>query len=842
MQKNHLKALFYLVLFVLTFFQTASAQIINQRAKIIKEYDSIRKVAPREKLYIHFDKTTYLPQDTIWFKGYLVNATLNSYSQLSGLIYTEMINANGEVVETLSLPTALGLTWGAFALKEERYPPGNYIFRAYTNWIMNFGDTYIFKKEIKILSVDAPIPIKVVKGQITTEKKPSTPTTNKSSKSEIDIQFLPESGSWLADLQQKMAFKAIDKAGKGIEVKGEILDSRRNKITSFKSNSRGMGYFTMVPQSTEVYTAVVADNFSFTKVRPKPQLNGTTIQLGNTNKSDSLSITLISTLQNQPLTLVGQARGVLCFIAHINANVQRKTIKVSKNIFPTGVAQIVLMNDKKQVLNERNFFLNFNDQLQVKTSSKVLTYGVRDSIPIQINVTDITGKPVAASFSMVVTDDNQVTKDTLNDENILTYLLMTADLKGEIEKPGYYFNQKNEQTFNDLDALMLTQGWVSYNWNLSKKPIFKAEKEYTISGKVTNIMNKPSTNAKITMLGKNKPTVIMDTLTNQNGEFVFDKLPLLDSSSFIIQALNAKGKTGTLGIEVNTFERPSINIAKKNIDEENEIVDSIAVERIATKNQVYQAALKNGILLREVKITGKKVIRGSKNLNGAGMASQILTEESLAPIYKKTLLQALQEKVKGFREGTRRKSNIRDFFVNSDQAKFIFDGIEIDFFYSPSGSSGNSQEYYDYVKAYLDYYNAEDIRGIEVLSDGYSFKYKSEFMHPMDERMYSFIEITTKTGAGPFLKKSANIYLLKPINYGSNKMFYSPRYTSATKTDKYPDYRSTIYWNPNILTNTTGEAHISFFSADKKGTYTVWLEGTDTEGNLGFSTLKLTIK
>ena len=86
------------------------------------------------------------------------------------------------------------------------------------------------------------------------------------------------------------------------------------------------------------------------------------------------------------------------------------------------------------------------------------------------------------------------------------------------------------------------------------------------------------------------------------------------------------------------------------------------------------------------------------------------------------------------------------------------------------------------------------------------------------------------------------MYLYRPVNYGDNKVFYHPKYTLANKSDKKPDFRSTIYWNPNLLTNEKGESTISFFAADKPGSYTVWIEGTDLQGNFGFKTMKLLIK
>jgi len=819
------------------------AQQLDEKNKIIAQFDSVRNVAPREKLYVHFDKSTYTLTDTIWFKGYLVGASLNSFSSYSGLVYTELINADGEVVQRMSLPTAMGLTWGAFAINPDKYQPGTYMFRAYTNWMQNFGSTYLFKKELQILSLTGSTTSNTVSsGKAINTKRADTSLKQKLQ--DIDVQFLPEGGKWIAGVPQRMAFKAINANGKGIIVKGEVIDSKQNKIVEFESGSLGMGYFNLLPEADQNYVARVKyGNVTKNINLPKLQQNGIILQVNNNFNRDSIKITSYSTLASTPeLTMLGQARGIICFIAKIKFNSKSKTVNIAKSIFPTGVCQILLLDEQQKTINERNFFIDHKDELKLTLNNLDTAYRTRDSIPVQLNVLDFEGKPTEGSFSIVVTDDNQVAKDAINDENILSYFLLSSDLKGEIENPGYYFSQTNIQKHTELDALMLTQGWVSYNWDLSKKPLYKMEKEYRINGVVTNVLNKPAAKSKITLLGRNRGFLMLDTIANDKGEFTFNQLPLMDSASFVIQALNAKGKKGTLGIVVDEFKAPLISLPTKNIALLENEQDTTIKNLISTKKQELILTAKDGILLNEVKIVGKRVIRGSKNLNGPGEADQTLTEEDLNKVAKKTLLNLLEEKVKGFRPGFRRKSNTKDFFINAEPLRFVIDGTELDFFYYPN-ESAPMNDYYEYIKGYLDYYSAEDIRGIEVMANfGKSMRYKSQFMDPLDQTQYAFIEITTRTGSGPFLKKSANMYLYRPINYGDAKIFYSPKYTPANKSAKKPDFRSTIYWNPNLMTDANGKAQTSFFSADKKGTYTVWIEGSDMQGNFGMKTLKLNIK
>lgn len=823
----------------------AQQSFIN--TKILSQIDSINKVAPREKLYVHLDRTTYMPEDTLWFKAYLVDAGMNNTSKVSGLIYFEMINNEGKLVQAMSLPAALGVTWAGFALKPTLYKAGNYTLRAYTNWMQNFDQSYFFKKDIHI--VDFMKDVTTLKEKITTAilENTATATSPDRKSQEIDIQFLPESGVWLKDKTQKMAFKAINQAGKGIKVNGEILDSKQKRVASFQSNDKGMGFFEMFPIENENYSVKISDNALVIHAKfPTTSATGNYLRVLNDYNRDSLRVFTYVDLPEQDMMMIGQSRGIVCFNAKLKSKTAYPAIKIAKSLFPTGVCQVILINAKGQVVNERNFFINHQNELKINANAQRRNYGIRDSIYFDVKVNDINKKTVTGSFSVAVTDDNQIKKDGTNDENILSYFLLSSDLKGEIETPGYYFHDFNERRHNDLESLMLTQGWVSYNWDLDKKLVFKKEKDFTISGRVTNMLKKPSAKAKIILYGKKKTAMLLDTITNENGEFIFDDFAPMDSSSFVIQAKNSKGKSGTLSIALNDFKRLdflSIVKNKKNIVEEP--LDSVSKELIATKTKSYEITdARSGIALKEVKIIGKKIIPESKNLNGPGNADFTVTTEELNKVAKKTLLKVLEENIKGFKVNYKTKAFIPNYYINASPVKFIFDGVDVDDFFVPN--NGLKDEHLSYVSGILNFYLAEEIKGIELM-ENYSYRnnYRLQFEEWISKTVsdITYLEITTRSGSGPFLNKTPNIYRYKPqFSYGDTKVFYSPHYTSVNKDDKKPDLRSTIFWMPNLITDSDGKGNFSFFSADKKGSYTVWIEGTDLEGNFGMQTMKLEIK
>lgn len=98
---------------------------------------------------------------------------------------------------------------------------------------------------------------------------------------------------------------------------------------------------------------------------------------------------------------------------------------------------------------------------------------------------------------------------------------------------------------------------------------------------------------------------------------------------------------------------------------------------------------------------------------------------------------------------------------------------------------------------------------------------------------YSFIEITTQTGAGPFLRKTPGMYLYKPVVPVISRQFYSPRYTSPDEKTVLPDMRATVYWNPEVITDRNGKAVLSFYTTENKSNYMVIVQGTNLAGGLG---------
>lgn len=686
-----------------------------------------------------------------------------------------------------------------------------------------------------------------------------------------DIQFLPEGGNLVAGLTAHIGFKAIGEDGKSVKVSGVVVDRDQNQVAVFGSLHNGMGSFNLLIKTDQVYTAKLNLPSGATKVYPLPQVKncGTILQVVNEMESDSVEVFVSATnniiQSKESYYLTGKARGIVCYAAIISFNNARYIKRnIAKNLFPTGITRFTLMTIKGQPLNGRLVFIDHYDKLNMQVTSDKNGYNAKDSIALQLVVTDSNGRPVAGNFSMSVSDDAQVKKDMVNDENILSRFLLTSDLKGYIEEPGYYYPTNTNTGWLALDNLLLTQGWIGYNWQQVPdlpKINYEAELKFKVSGKVTNVFNKPVSKSNILLFSKN-PSFFLDTTTNNLGRFIFTRLPASDTAVYMLQARNRNDKSFNVNLDVDetpppVFIKPLFPaIHPWYVNSDTTLLSFTKSDALAIQLKYFSQV---GHVLKEVKILAKKFIKDSQNLNGSGNADVVFDEKDLEKAGKKSILQLLQERVKDFREdvlimdghshhaiasdgalfsfitdGVSTDKNQLWYFVKNKPIRFIIDGTPIYKVLSMSLPAIKN------INNYFTSHSAEDIKGIEVnTSSKYCLKYIPMDAVDISPADITFVEITTRSGHGPAIDYTPGTYLYKPLPFSRPEQFYKPRYTVNDINNHLKDLRSTIAWEPDIVTDANGKAKLWFYSADKSTSYTMIMEGGDLNGNIGFFSKKI---
>jgi len=769
---------------------------------------------PTEKAYLQFDKPYYAIGDTVYFKAYVTIGAQHKLSALSGILYADLISPDNKIARSLKLQMVAGTAWGDFTLTDT-LKGGNYRVRAYTNWMRNEGGDAFFEQ---VLPVGSATATRTPEAGHQKNKKAAADISNK----KYDVQFLPEGGSLVTGNYSKIAFKATTPDGLGAEIKGTVADNTGTEICPFESTHLGMGSFIMVPDAGKTYKANItySDGTTGTIELPKPVNNGYTISLNNINPDTiRMRITAGGEAADGRLSMVAQAGGVVYYAAEKQGDSKIFSMAIPKSKFPAGIIQFILLAQNGEPLNERLAFINRHDWLNLNLTADKPIYNTRQKVKLTLNPKDKNGKMVTGSFSVAVTDETKVPVDSLSENGIMTNLLLTSELKGNIEQPAYYFAEADKKTQADLDNLMLTQGYRHFEWKKlltdTTAPAYPVEKSIQVSG-IVKRNGKPAPNAQVKLFSKAGGLFMLDTLTDANGRFAFKDLIFADSTKFLIQSKIAKGQDNVT-VELDTLQalNRNIYIPPFNAKEDNEQVDlnTYAVH----EKQFYEEQKKYGVnqhpvLLNEVQVTAKKepIVQHSENLNGRGNADQILNAKQLEKMNCGKIVDCLSGVLSGviFKAGLPLNSRAHQAVM-----AVILDGVFLD------------ESEYDI----FDYLHVEDIEGIEIiLGPHFGAIYGARMAN-------GGLIITTKRAKkqNNYYRYAPGVITYMPKGFYKAREFYSPQYDNPHTNQKMADLRSTIYWNPNIITDKDGKASFEYFNADGKGTYRVVVEGIDADGNLG---------
>jgi TonB-dependent SusC/RagA subfamily outer membrane receptor len=645
----------------------------------------------------------------------------------------------------------------------------------------------------------------------------------KSTSNAVDVQFFPEGGNLVASIPSRVAVKAVNASGLGEDVTGTIVDDEGSEINKFTSSFAGMGSFIMNPQPGRIYTAKIKfkDGSEKVFVLPKAQSSGYVLAINNTDSSKiSVKIMLSADLVGSGvIKLVAQNGGNIYLTSKSKTENQVIMASVPKSALPSGIIQFTLFSASNQPVCERLVFVkNPGSFITTKIESDKPTYAKKEQVKMSLT-TLANGKPTQGSFSVSVTNTASVKPDPDNESNIFTTLLLTSDLSGYVEKPNHYFLEDNAATRQELDNLLLTQGWRRFNWkdlinNTLPVAKFAPEKAMNISGVVTTLGGKPIPLGKVFLFSSSGGIFAIDTLTDVNGRFNFDKISFNDSTKFVVQARTAKNKK-FVEIKMDVVPGQLVTTNKNSGDVEINVNESIS-SYIKQSENYFDELTKRGMLQRTIMLEEVNIVQrknpapNSSNINGAGHADAVITSDMLGNCI--TLSQCLQGRVAGLIIQNGQPYLSRNMGINgAEPMQIVLDGVTVD---------GD----------FLDNIPPMDVASIEVLkSISYTAIYGSRGSGGV-------LIITTKRGGGSY---SSNNYAPGILTYMPKGLyvpreFYSPKYTEAI-ADNRPDLRTTVYWIPYLVTDINGKAQFDFYNTTAPGTYRVVVEGINVAGQLSRS-------
>jgi TonB-dependent SusC/RagA subfamily outer membrane receptor len=773
-----------------------------------------------EKAYLQFDKPYYAAGDTIYFKAYVTEGERHQLSGLNEVLHVDLINPENKIDQSIQLLLNNGIIWGDFALPDS-LPAGNYRVRAYTRWMRNRGELDFFDRIIPVGSL--------INSHTARREMQRLQEIN----SKDDIQFFPEGGSLVIGIRSKVAFKAIASNGLGINVKGIIIDSANKKVGSFASTNMGIGYFFLKPQEGKTYHAKVNFGDSSENIvdLPKPELSGITLSVNN----DSILKASVRIEANTAYYQANQNKDFILFIysggiaVTVNCKLDTSVINLGiiKRLLHSGVTRITLFSPEGEPLCEHLLFVKNDDQLRLQIDSGKTVYSKREKVALMLNARNKLDSTVAGHFSVSVTDESKVSEDENNERTILTDLLLSSELKGYVEQPNYYFKDTSEEAKNNLDILMLTQGYRSFEWkqvlDMNTTPlVYQPEEGLEINGRITNQFGKPISNGTVTLIPSNGGPVL-SRVSNDKGLFKFTQLIFADTTHFVLSAVNSKGKNSTEITYFTDKDQPPI-LAKPKMDS-SIFNDTGLIVYLENTKKIRVDITRNDTsrykLLKEVKVKAQNPNTSyrTQSLAGAGNADQVMHAAQIEQIGGQ-LGTSLNGRLIGIQ--FRHYMGMGDFpYLVSPPGDgpmvVVIDGVVTNAF------NGNGTP----APVDIDVIPSSQVETIEVL------KYASASIYGMGGGN-GVLVITTKRGDENEDHSTPNgILSIAAAGFYKARTFYSPKYNPQDINSPRPDLRSTIYWNPEIQTSKDGKATFDYYNADGTGTYKVTIEGIDTNGNIG---------
>ncbi|MDD2284492.1 MAG: TonB-dependent receptor plug domain-containing protein [Paludibacter sp.] len=853
------------ILFQILSLQTFAAEP-DFETIIASRFSKIWHTAPQEKVYLHTDKPYYYSAgDDIWFSAHLVNASTHKPDTRSQFVYVELIDQSDSVLTRVKIKRDTAGIAGKITIPPAM-PPGEYLLRAYTFWMLNGSSDFFFHKKISIGNMiddrvrlsttfgtpeNGKIPVVItLKNTFSTplsgkkvaikedDRKTSQHITNQlgeihlliknDSTSRIknilevslrepglnfnrkiqlpdihddyDVRFFPESGVFLDNQLQTIAFKAIGTDGLSRNVSGKIYTRENKEISEFRTMNNGMGKIIIKTIPGEQYYASVTNESGLEKkiLLPETSSEGISLKLRTVNGKIFLQFINQTNIETKDLFLLIHARGIVYHVSSVNG----AGIQISEELLPPGICSFSIIDKAGNTWCERLCFVRNANFPTVTMQSNKNKYGQRDPVELAFRVVSNDSLPARGSYSVSVTDSHLVDQDSINN-NILSYFLLSSDLKGYIEKPQQYFADNSRLTQENTDLLMLTQGWRRFNTNDVVKGVLPKTDYYleigqTVSGKVINLFNKPVKNAEVIFFSNYKNQITTGK-TDTTGQFIIDGIDFPDSTHIF---LKAKSNSKIVDVELIPNEdifptsRTNFPFTPDKLVAEQEDYLHLSKERYYNEGGMMV------INLDEFTVEGE-TRKPDNALYYSGSADNSLDSENLKSFGNQTVLDIIRTFPGVLVSGDR--VSIRGATGNP---LFLIDGVV-------------TEELED-----VQFLNAFDIEEISL------FKSASASLFGL-RGGNGVIAITLKKGVQQQNEIPSSLAHYTPLGYQKPAEFYVPKYeVDSIRSQSKPDLRTTIYWNPDAKTDEEGNIRLKFYTADKANNYRVKLEGVSNNGEI----------
>jgi hypothetical protein len=825
---------------ILTFFSIiAHAQVNNSASERLVKFARNAAIFSmnytQEKVYLHFDNTSYFLGETIWFKAYIVNSLNNHPSDMSKTLHVELLSPEGNIIITKKLRINNGVCSGDFQLQDS-LPGGFYEVRAYTRCMMNFGPEVAFSRVFPIF--DKPKEEGFYSNKIITTRKYDVPNrrSDNPNKDAINVSFFPEGGALVKGLTSNVAFKAIDKQGRSINITGVVYDENEMEVAKLSTKYKGMGSFSLKTSSKKYTVKVKYNNKEDKFTLPVPEESGYTMSYRPINpdslmmdisKSDNLS-------EKDSLALIVTCRGKLIDFYTLTIPSTGKSIAFKTTKYPAGVYQFTLYDVEGRARSERLVFKYPKKTANLYFKTDKPTYNPYEKVKLTLFSDDTLSTKTGSSISLAVRDKGTSNFGTSDNSTIATNLLLSSDIKGYIENPTWYFAENTPDRIEALNLLMMTQGWRRYSWEymsgvkpfVAKHPI---EEGILIDGEVRSLLLKtPLPNIELQFwMTRGKSSQQGKILTDSLGRFSFIT-SLYDEWILNLHTSQEKKRKETRILLNRVFspEAQWLTAEKQDLWTDNKLqqpdpIDSVGLLlgqiHYSSENSRINAEGLREIKLKEVVTTGKKITTFVQEAaRNASIAYDMEKEaDALRDVGKSeapSVIDMLLDTNPYFNTTTTSDSGTTYRYKGKKAVFQIF--------------RNSTQNQFGYTETVgIDELTVEDVEKILIIED-------NETLHTSNPQYDgSYVLFLVFMYGDEKRKIPLGLRTTKFQGYAIPREFYSPTYQPEVPVTD-PDYRRTLYWNSDIIIGPNGNITIEFNNNASCKSMDVSAEGITSNGTL----------
>ncbi len=822
----------------------AQSEETNRILSYLQKAMNFNKVVPQEKVYLHFDNMGYFENETLWFKAYVTRTDNGHPSDLSKVLYVELLNPMGDVLQTLKYPIdSLGMSHGEMKL-DTIMGAGLYEVRAYTRYMTNWGTNAVFSRVIPVWKKPKQegdysdltiVPISY-HHRLPNRREPMdtlylqavgegiyTDDLNKT----ISVNFYPEGGDLIAGKRCRVAMLAVDDNGHPYESEGFVMNGAGDVLASVKTDSLGRGLFELVPDTGKLTFQM--RNLKKKEKRqvqffalPQAKREGCTLSL------DAVSEQMLATLQCTD----GICGNMLGYVLMHNGNIVRcDTIKavplleieLDRTTMPEGVNQLTVFDSWGRIMAERLFFIRPKPNKADSIRVTALTQRLKPCGKVEM---ELHTRP-NANLSFSAMDAQTMTNGKQG--NMKTWMLLSSEVRGYIHNVDYYFEADDKEHRESADLLMLTQGWRRYDWRLmSERYTFRKaqpiEDQFYLYGQLKEYRRRdpvPNVKLYVSLYNEKGQSLLGNAVTDSLGNYAF-KMPFMDGEwkMFIYTTRETKGgekrKTYYVGIDrqfspvpryLTPLETEILHPLKPNAFVRNPFVE------LEEEDEFIPITEKNHVL-NNVTVKAKRRYFTNDDWR--------YKNEAYGKIYASLYYNADRE-----------LDNILD---RGEPVPTISDFI--------SRKLGTELDKYGYEAR-----NKRKGRNIAFVVDNNEGGGYSDWLNDIKSIYIVFNErISPTLGMWEIIESPEHniivyLYTHRIFSSESNKglrrtYFQGFNQASTFKTEDYnvippmADFRRTIWWQPDIITDAQGKAKVEFFNNSTCEEMYISVEGMTLDGKI----------